>query len=214
MTLFLASTTSCLTAPMEKSRGPASPNTSGTSTVSMCLIVTLVKTDFNIRISISSRDSNIFIVYDAPPQPSIMFRIAGSTDWELSKMGSGISLWGGGGGGLFHGQLVSLGLGLYYDWSNNMMNDKICNKAARIPYTRYAACVKRYAAKNATTHYSRYDSLHTVSVWGMRHALDLLLSGSNYRVLASVQVYILGLCHACKYNTQGRIQCIGIIQCM
>ena len=38
---------------------------------------------------------------------------------------------------------------------------------------RYAACVKRYAAKIATTHYSRYDFLHTVSVYGMRQIESL-----------------------------------------
>ena len=36
---------------------------------------------------------------------------------------------------------------------------------------RHALSVMRYAAKIATTHYSRYDSLHTVSVCGMRHAV-------------------------------------------
>ena len=96
-TLFLASTTTCSTAFMEKTRGPASLNASGTSTVSMCLIVTLVKTDFNIRIS--SISSNIFIEYGVLPQPSIMYTVTGFTDWGLSFVWSGISLWGGGGGG-------------------------------------------------------------------------------------------------------------------
>ena len=33
---------------------------------------------------------------------------------------------------------------------------------------RHALSGMRYAAKIATTYYSRYDSLHTVSVYGMR----------------------------------------------
>ena len=56
---------------------------------------------------------------------------------------------------------------------NSKINSSIRKPTARIPYTRYAECVKRYAAKIATTHYSRYDSLHTVSVYGMRQIESL-----------------------------------------
>ena len=48
-----------------------------------------------------------------------------------------------------------------------------------IPYTRYAACVEPYAAKIATTHYSKYDSLHTVSLCGMRHAVSGMRYAAN-----------------------------------
>ena len=44
---------------------------------------------------------------------------------------------------------------------------------------RHALSVMRYATKIATTHYSRYDSLHTVSVYGMRHAVCGMLYAAN-----------------------------------
>ena len=62
-----------------------------------------------------------------------------------------------------------------------MANEKVKAKA-RIPYMRYAACVKRYASKIATTHYSRYDSLHTVSVYGMWHAVCGMLQIESLHV--------------------------------